>query len=95
MGIFNSKKTTDTEKRFKTIRAQLYGKEPLQNGSRSYIYNSNSNTEPAKTINQASLLELSYLKKDLLKILILATLIFLTQTIIYFGSKTLFWGKIF
>lgn len=76
MSISRSQKLTDTEKKLQAIRAQLYGKEeqaiPIQ-----------SKTYKLTTALTHSVSDTSYLKKDLLKICLLAFLAISAQIILY------------
>lgn len=61
MAYLQGKKTTISEKKLQALRIQLYGKE-------TFFKDKSSGYTPVKTI------EVNYLKRDLLKILLLAIL---------------------
>lgn len=88
--ISRSKILTDKEKKLQVLRQQLYGKEPtdhVSNRSNSSTFSFKSQLErPANPqINGLLSSETNYLKKDLIKILCLATIAFLSQLAIYFS----------
>lgn len=89
--ISRSKILTDKEKKLQSLRQQLYGKEPtvqLPNHSESNsAFSFKSTSEPLTNQKVIELLstESNYLKKDLTKIFVLATIALLSQLAIYFS----------
>lgn len=85
MAYSQSKKLTSSEKKLQALKTQLYGKEqpvvssPSQS-STTFNYNS---TQVNIATNQT--IETSFLKQDLLKIGILATVIFTIQALLFLG----------
>lgn len=79
MAYSESKELTDTEKRLQSLKIQLFGKERHATtvSHKSNIINSSSTTISYQHH------DLTYLKKDLQKILILATIAFSVQLILY------------
>ncbi len=88
MAVVQSKKLTSTEKRLQALRTQLYGKEvksipisvkPVDHQS---VFNF-----PATSAHVANLSidETNYLKKDLMKIFVLAIIILAIQMGLYFS----------
>lgn len=73
MAYSESKKLTDTEKRLEALKIQLFGKEE----NRSKIIPTVQVRETAKPQ------DLTYFRHDLLKILLLATLIISAEIILY------------
>lgn len=83
MAVTKSLKITPTEKRLQILREQLYGKNTVKN-SYTKIVNTMDSTKiefiPSTKNYQT---DISFLRADLLKILVLASLAFAIQVTIY------------
>lgn len=85
MSYSQSKNTSDVSKRLRILRAQLYGKDTdmsIHLPKQSLIF-SNS---PASSYPQAGL-DTSYIKRDLYKTFIIATLLVGVQVTVYLSLK--------
>ncbi|MEK7616685.1 MAG: hypothetical protein AAB414_01380 [Patescibacteria group bacterium] len=80
MAIHELKKQTDIEKRLKLLRQQIYGKE-----KKWEVRGEKITTTHLPHLTSSA--EISYLYKDLLKILIFASLAIGAQVILFFLSK--------
>ena len=83
MAVIKSLKLTPTEKRFKDLREQLYGKNPVKS-----FYPKATNMESSiktefipQTKNYQT--DISFLRADLFKILVLASIALAAQIILY------------
>lgn len=80
------------QKRLEQLRIQIYGKNtPLKSkaanlNSSSFKFEPNSSHQ-TEVKNENAKIELSYLKKDLLKIFILSTLVITFQTALFISLK--------
>lgn len=85
MSYSQSKNTSDTSKRLRTLRAQLYGKDA---GISIHLPKQSltSTNSPVSSYNQAEL-NTSYIKKDLYKTFIIATALVGIQVSTYLGLK--------
>lgn len=91
MAYSQTKKDT-IERKLQALRAQLYGKEALQEKtliskpapSGTFKFSSHGAAEKTSSVYPASAVEVNFLKKDLLKILSLASLAIGGQIIFYF-----------
>lgn len=88
MAVIKSLKLTPTEKRLQILREQLYGKNPIKN---SYV-KATQITDSVKTKTEFISLpvknyqtDISDLRSDLLKILVLASIAFAVQITLYIG----------
>ncbi|MDO8639042.1 MAG: hypothetical protein Q7R43_05700 [Candidatus Daviesbacteria bacterium] len=83
MAVIKSLKLTPTEKRLQDLREQLYGKNPVKNSYTKVASVTDSmKTEfhvPVKNYQT----DTSYLRADLLKILVLASIAFAAQITLY------------
>ncbi len=85
MAVIKSLKLTPTEKRLQILREQLYGKNPINN---SYVKVTQI-TDSIKTKTEFVApfknyqTDISYLRSDLLKILVLASIAFAVQITLY------------
>lgn len=85
MAVIKPIQLTSAEKKLKTLREQLYGKNPVLNtyskisSATNYVKTNTEFTLPIKN----SLTDINYLKTDLLKILILAVVAFTAQITLY------------
>ena len=86
MTYSRSKKTTDTEKKLQSIKAQLYGKDAVTSSPISTTYKFKSEGE-SKINNRilANQPDTAYLKNDLIRIFVLATLAIGAQLALYFS----------
>lgn len=91
MAISRSTKLTDTERRMQTLKIQLYGKEgtgglkPSHNFGVGTFHLSSTAEEIAPS--SVSKLDTNYLKNDLLKICLLASLAIGTQLMLYLALQ--------
>lgn len=99
MGYSQSKKLTDAEKRLQMLKLQLYGKEinysekikktdNLKDANSSTLPTSSLSADGIGFLNHSELIQSTdphYLRKDLIKIFILAFLAISTQLILYFS----------
>jgi hypothetical protein len=94
MAYSQSKKTTGIEKKLQVIRTQLYGKD---NGITTYSIKT-ENTKTKSTLKESSAVatfNVDYLKKDLLKIVLLTILAMGAQMFIYFSQTHKLIGQLF
>lgn len=86
MAVIKSLKLTPTEKRLQILREQLYGKNPVQSPHAPHAKIA-GNTDSLKTEFVSPIknyqTDISYLRADLLKILILASMAFAVQITLY------------
>lgn len=89
MAYSQSRKLSAEEKKLQALRTQLYGKDrPLESvketsDNSAFSFKSQQKAVGLPTIISAH--ETSYLKKDLIKIGILATLVFAIQALLFIG----------
>ncbi|MDD2822836.1 MAG: hypothetical protein PHQ59_02020 [Candidatus Daviesbacteria bacterium] len=83
MAYSESKELTDTEKRLQALKTQLFGKEKVKATKKSSYQTSAIHNTGVISTTQHEHQDLAYLKKDLLKITMLATIALFVQLIIY------------
>lgn len=96
---YSQSKKSATDKKFQTLKVQLYGKEAKETYAKTnhahsqnqkvatsgtFKFSAHTNLDKSHNILQTAVIETNFLKSDLLKILILASLAIGTQIIIYF-----------
>ncbi|MDO8570063.1 MAG: hypothetical protein Q7R97_00570 [Candidatus Daviesbacteria bacterium] len=83
MAVIKSLKQTPTEKRLQSLREQLYGKNPVPISYTKIVNTTNSTKTEfiSSTKNYQS--DINYLRTDLLKILVLASIAFAVQITLY------------
>ncbi|KKR80152.1 MAG: hypothetical protein UU73_C0001G0319 [Candidatus Daviesbacteria bacterium GW2011_GWA1_41_61] len=92
MSYSQSKKLTDTEKKLQSLRAQLYGKDKdltPTSPSKTNSFSFKSSPEEAAPGTKTTA-DTGYLRHDLLKILLLASLMIGAQVALYFSLKSNF-----
>lgn len=84
--ISRSKKITDTDKKLLALKTQLYGKEVKgdQSNSSSFNFKTLNNQQIPQNYTSTVTPTYNYLKHDLLKITLLATVAVSAQIILYF-----------
>ena len=88
MAIHQSKNQSDLEKRLKILRQQFYGKGSDQKPTPSeHLTHRYINPTPSSTPHTIALLDVSYLRQDLLKIFTFSSIAIGAQIIFYLLLK--------
>lgn len=84
MAINKSHQPSDLQKKLKLLEYQLYGKQEKLDNQTSNLQSQNLSSNVQQSISTS---DTAYLRQDLTKIAVLASLAVAAQIILYFGSR--------